>query len=121
MRGAERKRSLRRMSVPCLRVVATPSRLEALRMDVSRQMTESLARAQNMKVIAEANEYEVSGHAFARTDFERGAGEQKAYEAYVQTLAGDYLLTIEIYAASAEELQRAAESPKSMMTKDEAE
>jgi thiol-disulfide isomerase/thioredoxin len=109
------------MSVPCLRIVAMPSRLDALRMDAFRQMTESMARAQNMKMIAEGNKYEVNGHEFARADFERGAGERKAFEAYVQTLAGDYMLTIEIYAASTEELQRTAESLKSMMIKDEEE
>jgi thiol-disulfide isomerase/thioredoxin len=109
------------MSVPCLRIVATPSRLDSLRMDAFRQITESMARAQNMKLIAEANKYEVNGHEFARADFERGAGDRKAYEAYVQTLAGDYMLTIEIYATSADELQRASESLKSVMIKDEEE
>ena len=110
-----------RMSVPCLRMMALPSRLEALRMDAFQQLTESMGRAQGMKVIAEAKQYEVNGHAFARADFERGAGDRKAYQAYVQTLAGDYMLTIEIYAGSVEELQRATESLKRMMIKDEDE
>ena len=46
-------------------------------------------------------------HAFFRADMTSAAG-ARYYTSFVQTLAGNYLLNIELFAYSAEELNRVA-------------
>jgi len=62
----------------------------------------------------------VNKHQFLRADFERTSGGARVYQSYVQTLSEDYLLTIEIFASSPEELQQAAASLQSMAITEEA-
>ena len=66
-----------------------------------------------------ANKYEVKEHTFLRVDLERNVGGTRLFQAYVQTLSEDYLLTVEIYATSTDELQKVGETLQTMIIKDE--
>src|SRR5262249_2510367 len=98
------------MSIPCLRITAHPSRVDILRLENFQHMIELMAKGQALKIVREAAEFEVQGHQLLRADFERSSGDRKAYESYVQTIAGDYLLTIQFFSTSAEDVSRAADS-----------
>jgi len=50
---------------------------------------------------------------------ERNVGGTRLYQAYVQTLSEDYLLTVEIYVTSTDELQKVGETLQTMVIKDE--
>jgi len=50
---------------------------------------------------------------------ERNVGGTRLYQAYVQTLSNDYLLTIEIYAPSTDELQKIGETLQTMVIKED--
>jgi thiol-disulfide isomerase/thioredoxin len=108
-----------RLSVPCMRISATPSRLDSISLDRFQKMAENMATASSGKLLQPANEFTVKEHSFARADIERMAGGMHLYQSYVQTLAGDYLLTIEIYATSADELRKAATTLETMVIRDE--
>jgi tetratricopeptide (TPR) repeat protein len=109
-----------RLGLPSLRISATPSRLDSLRLDTFQQMMDHMAAASGLKLSAPASEYTVNKHQFLRADFERTSGGARVYQSYVQTLSEDYLLTIEIFASSPEELQQAAASLQSMAITEEA-
>jgi thiol-disulfide isomerase/thioredoxin len=109
-----------RLGLPSLRISATPSRLDSLRLDTFQQMMDHMAAASGLKLSAPASEYMVNKHQFLRADFERTSGGTHVYQSYVQTLSEDYLLTIEIFASSPEELQQAAASLQSMAITEEA-
>jgi thiol-disulfide isomerase/thioredoxin len=106
------------MSIPCMRITAQPSRVDTLAIENFQHMVELMAKGQALKILREPAEFEVQQHSFLRADFERSAGGGKAYEAYVQTLAGDYLLTIQFFATSADDLARQTESLKTMLIRD---
>jgi hypothetical protein len=61
----------------------------------------------------------VKKHPFARADFEPGVGAVHVYQSMVQTVGADYLLTIEIYAYSKEELLQMAASLETRAISDE--
>jgi hypothetical protein len=107
------------MSIPCLRISAQPSRVDVLRLENFQHMIELMAKGQALKILREPEEIEVQGHQLLRADFERSAGAGKAYETYVQTIAGDYLLTVQFFATSAEDLARATDSLKAMLIREE--
>ena len=65
------------------------------------------------------SEFMVKEHSFLRVDFEQSSGGSRVYYAFVQTLAGDYLLAIEVIASSASELQQIAASLQSMIISDD--
>jgi thiol-disulfide isomerase/thioredoxin len=109
-----------RLGLPSLRISATPSRLDSLRLDTFQQMMDHMAAASGLKLSAPASEYTVNKHQFLRADFERTSGGARVYQSYVQTLSEDYLLTIEIFASSPEELQQVAASLQSMAITEEA-
>ncbi|HET8891437.1 MAG TPA: redoxin family protein [Candidatus Angelobacter sp.] len=107
------------MSVPSMRITAAPSRLDTLNANRFRDMTERMAAASDMKIIAPALEFLVKDHQFLRVDFERGAGRSRMYQSQIQTLAGDSLLTIDIFATSTDELQKIASTMQTMTIKDD--
>lgn len=109
------------MSIPCLRISAQTSRVDSLHPENFQHMIELMAKGQGLKVLREPAEFEVQGHHFLRADFERAAGNGKAYETYVQTIAGDYLVTVQFFAATPEDLARAADSLKAMLIREDAE
>lgn len=107
-----------RLSVPSLRVSAVRTRLDDVNLDLFDKLTKNMALAQKMKLIASASKFTVKDHDFVRADFERSAGASDLYYSYVQTVSGDYLVTIEILASSQEDLQRIAASLQSMVITD---
>jgi thiol-disulfide isomerase/thioredoxin len=107
------------INIPSLRISAMPTRLEVVKLDTFEKMVANMAGATGMKVIGAASEFQVNKHPFVRVDFERSAGAVHIYQSFLQTVAGDYLLNIEIYAYSLDELQQVTASLQSMLIKDE--
>src|SRR5882762_6476058 len=108
-----------RLGLPSLRISVTPSRLDSLHLSTFQQMMDHMAVASGLKLFAQASEYTVNKHQFLRADFERSSGGTHVYQSYVQTLSEDYLLTIEIFASSPDELQQVAASLQSMSITEE--
>jgi len=108
-----------RVTLPSIRITAVPSRLDNVNLETFQKMAENMATASSMKMVAPASEYHVNKHQFARVDFERSVGSLRIYQSYVQSIAGGYLVTVEIYAASMDELQQAAASLQSMSISEE--
>ncbi len=100
--------------IPSIRINAVPSRLDSVNLDTFQQMVENMATASGMKLTGPASEFHVNKHPFVRADFERSVGAMHVYQSLVQTIAGDFLATIEIYAYSAGELQQVAACLHSM-------
>jgi thiol-disulfide isomerase/thioredoxin len=107
------------MSVPSMRITAAPTQMDTLNANRFRDMTERMAAAADMKIVAPALEFLVKDHQFLRVDFERGAGRSRMYQSQIQTLSGDSLLTIDIFATSTDELQKIASTMQTMTIKDE--
>jgi len=107
------------INMPSLRIGAIPSGLDAVCLDAFQSMVANMAAASGMKIVGAASEFQVNKHPFVRADFERSVGAVRIYQSFVQTIAGDYLLNIEIYAYSLDELQQAAASLQSMSISDE--
>jgi hypothetical protein len=107
------------INIPSIRVSAIPSRLDSVNLDTFQEMAANMATASGMKIMGAASEFHVNKHSFMRADFERSVGVARIYQSFAQTIAGDYLLTIEIYAYSTDELQQAAASLQSMVISDE--
>jgi thiol-disulfide isomerase/thioredoxin len=108
-----------RLGLPSLRISVTPSRLDSLHLSTFQQMMDHMAVASGLKLFAQASEYTVNKHQFLRADFERSSGGPHVYQSYVQTLSEDYLLTIEVFASSPDELQQVAASLQSMSITEE--
>jgi thiol-disulfide isomerase/thioredoxin len=108
-----------RIDVPSIRMTAVPSRLDSIKLDAFQQMAQNMTVASSMKMIANPSEILVQKHQFLRVDFERGVGATHVYQSLVQTIAGDYLLSIEIFAYSSDELQQVAASIQSMSIADD--
>jgi len=107
------------LEIPSIRIHVVPSRLDEVTLDRFQQMVEKMAAASGLKITGAPSEFHVNKHAFVRVDFDRSVGGMHVYQSYVQTVAGDYLATIEIYAYSADELQQAAASLQNMNIADE--
>jgi thiol-disulfide isomerase/thioredoxin len=99
-----------RLSFPCIRIMATPSRSTSLELDTFQRTAEAMANPSGAKLSLAPAEYRVKDHQFMRADFERSMGGQHILQTYVQTLSEDYLLTIEIYALSGDDKQVAVGS-----------
>jgi hypothetical protein len=108
-----------RLSFPCVRITASPSRAGSLKLDSFRQITDTMAAGASTMVTTAPEEYQVSDHSFLRADFERSMGGQRILQTYVQTLSEDYLLTIEIYALSSNDKQAALDSLQKLLIKED--
>lgn len=108
-----------RLSFPSIRITASPSRASSLKLDTFRQMTDAMATASNAKVTGAPQEYQVQDHSFLRADLERSMGGQRILQTYVQTLAEDYLLTIEVYALSSDDQRSAIDSLQKLVIEDQ--
>ena len=107
------------INMPSVRIGATPTGLDSVNLDSFQKVVANLAAAPGMKIVGAASEFQVNKHSFVRADFERGVGAVHIYQSIVQTVAGDHLLNIEIYAYSLDELQQVAASLQSMSITDE--
>lgn len=108
-----------RIEVPSIRITAAPSRLDSVSLDNFQVLVASRAAASGLKPTGAASEFQVNKHPFVRADFERSVGAVHVYQSFVQTIAGDYLLNIEIYAYSLDELKQVAASLQSMSIVDQ--
>jgi thiol-disulfide isomerase/thioredoxin len=108
-----------RMSVPSLRISAARTQSDDISVDLFDEIAKNMAVAQKMTQLGPASKLTVKDHDFVRADFERPAGSSKVYYSYVQTISGDYKLTIEMFASSKEDLQKIADSLQSMVITDE--
>jgi thiol-disulfide isomerase/thioredoxin len=108
-----------RIEVPSIRITAAPSHLDSVSLDNFQVLVANRAAASGLKPTGAASEFQVNKHPFVRADFERSVGAVHVYQSFVQTIAGDYLLNIEIYAYSLDELQQLAASLQSMSITDE--
>jgi hypothetical protein len=107
------------LDIPSLCVNAMPSRLDSVNLDTFQQMVEKMSAAASLKLAGPPVEFRVKKHPFVRADFDHGVGAVHMYQSMVQTVAGDYLVTIGIYAYSTEELQQLAASLQTMAISDE--
>ena len=107
------------MAIPAIRISAVPATEDVPDLDAFQKMIERAAAAASLKPVGTASEFQVNKHGFVRADFERGVGAVHIYQSFVQTVAGENLLTIEIYAYSLDELQQVASSLQSMIIRDE--
>jgi hypothetical protein len=105
--------------IPSIRINVVPSRLDSVNLDTFQQMVEKMSAVSGLKLTGPASEFRVNKHAFLRADFERNVGAMHVYQSMVQTVAGDYLATIEMYAYSADELQQVAACLQSMAISDD--
>jgi hypothetical protein len=97
----------RRIEIPSIRITAFPTPVHALTLDGFQQTVTQMAGAGSMQIVKPPAEYRVDHHPFFRADMARATG-ARYYTSFVQTQAGNYLLNIELFAYSAEELDRAA-------------
>jgi thiol-disulfide isomerase/thioredoxin len=109
----------RQLDIPSIRINAVPSRLDEVNLDNFQLRVEKMAAASGLKLTGPPVEFRVNKHPFVRADFDRSVGSLHMYQSMVQTIAGDYLLTVEIYAYSADELQQVAASLQTMAISDE--
>jgi thiol-disulfide isomerase/thioredoxin len=107
------------MAIPAVRISAVPTTENVPDLDAFQKMIERAAAAASLKPVGTVSEFQTNKHRFVRADFERGVGAVHIYQSFVQTVAGENLLTIEIYAYSLDELQQVASSLQSMSITDE--
>jgi thiol-disulfide isomerase/thioredoxin len=99
----------RRIEIPSIRITALPARAPALTLDGFRQTVAQMAEAGSLEIFAAPAEYRVDGHAFFRADLTRATG-ARYFTSFVETQAGNDVLNIELFAYSADELDRLASS-----------
>ena len=107
------------MDIPSIRINAVRSRLDSVNLNNFQEMVEKMAAASGLKLTGPPVEFRVKKHPFVRADFDRSVGSMHMYQSMVQTVAGDYLVTIEIYGYSPDELQKVAASLQTMAISDD--
>jgi hypothetical protein len=107
------------VDIPSIRISAVSSRLDAMNLDTFQQMVEKMSAASGLKLTGPPVEFRVKKHPFVRADFDHSVGAVHVHESMVQTIAGNYLLTMEVYASSSDKLQRVAASLQTMDISDE--
>lgn len=108
-----------RMGLPSLRISASPGGAGRLTLEYFEALTTRMTRS-GVKLVAAPSEFLVNRHHFMRADLEH-SGSAHFYHSYILTQAVDYLVAIEIIAASQEELQRIASSLQSMSFREDQE
>jgi cytochrome c biogenesis protein CcmG/thiol:disulfide interchange protein DsbE len=94
-----------RASLPSISMRTEPTRMESVDEDIFRQLMDRTASMTQLNALASASSFEVKKHKFVRADYERSSGALHYYLSYVQTVAGNYLVKIEIVAETAEQLR----------------
>jgi thiol-disulfide isomerase/thioredoxin len=108
-----------RMALPSLRINVTEGGGGRLTLDYFDRMTQSMAQP-GVKLVAAPSEFQVRNHHFMRADLEH-SGSSHFYRAFILTQAVDYMVTIEVIAASQDELQRILSSLQSMSFREDQE
>lgn len=99
----------KRIEIPSIRITALPVPVRALTLENFQRTATQMAASSSMQIVAPPAEYRVDDHAFFRVDMIRSTG-ARYYSSFVQTLAGNYYLNIELFAYSADELSQVASS-----------
>lgn len=102
------------MSMPSLRISAVRSSASSINLSRFQQMVENMATGAGAKISRPPADFLVKDHQFVRVDLMHGSGKSQYYHSFVQTVAGDYLLTIDLFASSSGELEDLAASLKSI-------
>lgn len=100
-----------------MRIVAQETRQDAVDEEAFGQVTARMINFSQLKQAGSTANFEVKGHKFMRADFERTNGALHYYQSLAQTVAGDYLLQIECFAPSIEELKQITDSLLKMEVK----
>ena len=79
-----------------------------------RMRMDSMAAVTQLKPLAPAGTFEVKNHRFVQADFERSSGALHYFQSYVQTVAGEYLLDIQVLAESPEQLHQITDTLQTM-------
>lgn len=103
-----------RMSMPSLRISAVRSPVSSINLSRFGQMAEQMAAGAGAKLLGPPTDFLVKDHQFVRVDLLQGSGKSQFYRAFVQTVAGDYLVSIDLFASSPEELVQLAASLQSI-------
>lgn len=98
----------RQINLPSVSISALPARSAPLDLESFKLTAAQAAAISGMKLMGNVSNFPVRNHNFFRADFERGIGALRVYQTLVETLAGGFLLEIEINAYSQEELQQVA-------------
>ncbi len=96
------------VNIPSIEISALPGPTNHLDLAVFKKDAEQLASAYNLKLLGDISEFAANQHQFLRADFEHGIGSLRVYKSRVRTVAGAYMLDIEINAYSQDELQQVA-------------
>jgi hypothetical protein len=102
-----------------MRIVAQVTRRDTLDEEGFNQLTGRMINLSQLKQVGSTANFEVKGHKFMRADFERTNGALHYYQSLAHTVTGDYLLQIECFAPSIEELKQITDSLLKMEVKDE--
>jgi hypothetical protein len=100
------------ISLPSVRIMAVEWSAEPPSLDTVAHDAAEKAN-QGVTLLNPPTEYKVGGQVFIRADYKDESQKPPQWESHVQTLARGYLLTLEIYAGSAEDLQQAASTMSS--------
>jgi len=95
------------ISLPSVRIMVVEWSAEPPSLDTVAHDAEEKAK-QGVTLLNPPTEYKVGGQVFLRADYKDESQKPPQWECHVQTVARGYLLTLEIYAGSAEELLQAA-------------
>lgn len=102
-----------------MRIVAQVTRQDSVDEDGFGQLTAKMVNLSLLKQVGSTAIFEVKRHKFMRADFERTNGALHYYQSMAHTVAGDYLLQIECFAPSIEELKQITDSLLRMEVQDE--
>jgi len=102
-----------------MRIVAQVTQRDTVDEDGFGQLTARMINLSQLKQVGSTANFEVKGHKYLRADFERTNGALHYYQSLAHTVAGDYLLQIECFAPSIEELKQITDSLLKMEVKDE--
>jgi thiol-disulfide isomerase/thioredoxin len=101
-----------------MRIVAQVTQQDTVNENGFGQLTARMINVSQLKQVGNTANFDVKGHKFLRADFERTNGALHYYQSLAQTVAGEYLLQIECFAPSVEELKQITDSLLKMEVKD---
>jgi cytochrome c biogenesis protein CcmG/thiol:disulfide interchange protein DsbE len=108
-----------RPALSSVRMQMQQSKLEVVDEGKFRDSMAKLMAAEGLKQAAAPTSFMVEKHKFVRADLERSIGALHYYESYLMTVTGDYLLKVEIFAPTMEELKTLAATIEKIEIDDE--
>ena len=108
-----------RPALSSVRMQVQQSKLEVVDEDKFHDSMAKLMAAEGLKQAAAPTSFMVEKHKFVRADLERSNGALHYYESYLMTVTGDYLLKVEIFASTMEELKALAATIEKIEIDDE--